>query len=159
MEYEFDVKMTTSALYDFNMHYTYSSPSGIIGTAAGALFLFVFTMTHQLYFLAAGVVIILYLPFSLYSQAARQVKLNPVYKHPLHVKMTDEGVTVSQGEGEISVEWQDCLKATSTNKSIMIYTSRKSAWIFPATEIKDHRARIIEIISTHMPPEKVKIRQ
>ena len=159
MDYEFDVNMTVSALYDYNMHYTYTSASGILGTAAGACFLLLYIGTNSIYYLVAALVLIFYSPVTLYFRSRNQVKLTPMYKHPLHYKMNDEGVTVSQGDDELTVEWKDMIKAQSTNQSIMLYTSKKSAWVFPKSEIGEHRYKLIEIISTHMPPEKVKIKQ
>ena len=37
MEVEFDVQMTSADLYDYMLHHTFTSPSGLIGAVAGAL--------------------------------------------------------------------------------------------------------------------------
>ena len=37
MEVEFDVQMTSKDLYDYMLHHTYGSASGLIGSVAGAL--------------------------------------------------------------------------------------------------------------------------
>ena len=159
MEYEFDVHMTVAALYDYNMYYTYTSASGIIGTAAGACFLLVYFAERNIYLLVAALLLILYSPITLFYRSFKQVKLNPIYKNALHYKMNDEGVVVSTGEEELAVTWDEMYKARSSNQSIMLYTSKKSAWIFPKSEVKEHRVKIIEMISTHMPPQKVNIKQ
>lgn len=159
MEFEFDVKMTTAALYDYNMYHTYTSTSGIIGSVAGAIFLVLFAAYMQPYYLIAGVVILLYTPITLYVNSSKQVKLNPMFKNPIHYKMDDEGVTVSSGDEELKVEWDKMIKAQSTNQSILLYTGKKSAWVFPKKDMGEHRYELIEAISTHMPPEKVKIKQ
>ena len=49
-------------------------------------------------------------------------------------------------------------KATSTGKSIILYTSPVNASIFPRADLKEKEVAVIEMISTHMPPKKVKIR-
>ncbi len=159
MEYEFDVKMTVSALYDYNMHHTYSGSSGIVGTAVGALFIILFAAYMQPYYLIAGIVIIAYTPITLYLSSSKQVKLNPMFRNPIHYRMNDTGVTVSQGGEELTVEWDQMLKAQSTNQSILLYTGKKSAWIFPKKDLGEHRYEVIEIISTHMEPAKVRIKQ
>ena len=46
MKCEFDVRMTTSALYDYNMHHAYTSASGLLGTMVG-IFIF-FMLTYQI---------------------------------------------------------------------------------------------------------------
>lgn len=159
MNHEFDVNMTVSALYDYNMYHTYTSASGIIGSAAGALLLILFAAYMQPYYLAGGIIIILYSPVTLYLNSRRQVKLNPTFKTPLHYVMNDEGVTVSQGEDELMVPWDNMLKAISTNQSIILYTSKTSAWVFPKKDLGQRRYELIEVISTHMSPDKVRIKQ
>jgi len=159
MKLEFDVHMTSTALYDYNMHHTYSGPAGIVGTAFGAMLLILFIAYSQPYYLVGGLVVILYSPIALYINSKKQVKLNPMFKNPLHYVMDDEGVTVSQGDQEISVAWDQMLKAQSTNQSLLLYTSKASAWVFPKSDLGERRYDVIEAISTHMPPEKVKIKQ
>lgn len=159
MRLEFDVNMTTSALYDYNMHHTYTSSAGIIGTAFGALLLVLYMSNMQPAFLVAGVVVILYSPIALYMSAAKQVKLNPMYKKPLHYVMDDAGVTVSQDDNEVTVEWSQIYKATSTNQSLILYTGKTNAWVFPKKELGERRYDVIEAISTHVEPAKVKIKQ
>lgn len=159
MRQEFDVRMTTAALYDYNMHHTYTGSAGIVGTAFGAMLLIIFVSNRQPAFLFAGLVVILYSPVALYLNSRKQVKLNPMFKNPIHYVMDEDGVTVSQGEQEMSASWDQILKAVSTNQSLLLYTSRNSAWIFPKADLGEKRYDIIEMISTHMPPAKVKIKQ
>lgn len=159
MNLEFDVHMTVSSLYDYNMHHTYTGSAGIVGTAFGAMLLVIFASNLQPAFLVAGLVVIFYSPVALYLNSSKQVKLNPMFKNPLHYVMNDEGVTVSQGDQEISVNWDQMLKAQSTNQSILLYTSKNSAWVFPKRDLGEKKYDVIEAISTHMPPNKVKIKQ
>ena len=54
--------------------------------------------------------------------------------------------------------WDQMYKATSTGKSIILYTSRFNASIFPRADLKEKEVAVIEMISKHMPPAKVKIK-
>ena len=72
--------------------------------------------------------------------------------------LTEEGVEVSQGEEVQSQKWEDMYKAVSTKNSIIIYHSKINAWIFPRKDMGALAPRVIEMISTHMPAGKVKIR-
>jgi len=83
---------------------------------------------------------------------------NPAFKQPLHYVLDDEGITVSQGEVSQSQSWENMYKAISTNKSIIVYTSPVNATIFPRRAMGQDTVRYIEMICTHMPPAKVKIR-
>ena len=157
---EFDVKMTTSALYDYNMRHTYSSASGLIGTTVGALLLIGFSLdTRYIVMLVAGLVIILYNPVVMFVRSRKQILLNPAFKKPLHYRLDDDGVTVSNGEEEMTVEWENMYKAYSTNQSIVLATGKMNAWIFPKKDLGTAKDELIRMISTHMPPEKVKIKQ
>ena len=160
MKCEFDVRMTTAALYDYNMHHAYTSASGLLGTMVGILLIIGFFMnTDYLPMLVAGLIIILYMPVTLYTRAKKQMLLNPAFKKDMHYTMDDEGVTVSDGSDEMKVEWKDMYKAYSTNQSIILATGKMNAWIFPKKDLKEDRYAIIEMICTHMPPNKVKIKQ
>jgi hypothetical protein len=158
MELEFDVKITASAMYDYLLYHTYTSLSGLLGTIVGVFLIMAFVATKYPIYLIAGLVLILYLPCTLFLRANQQVVNTPAFKKPLHYKMTDDGISVSQGESEEKQSWDSCYKAVSTSKSIIVYTSRTTASIFPKSDLGDKKDALVQIISTHMPPQKVKIR-
>lgn len=158
MEIEFDVKIDAGVLYDYMLHHTYNSSAGILGTAVGALMIVAFMMRQSVLFLIAGIVILAYLPWALFIKSRQQALMTPAFKKPLHYKLDEEGITVSQDDSEEKQEWGQMYKAVSTGKSIIVYTSRVNASIFPKKDLGENRAKVIEIISTHMPPSKVKIR-
>lgn len=155
---EFDVKVTAGVLYDYLLYHTYTSLSGMLGTLVGVFLIMAFVSTKYVIYLIAGVVLIAYLPGALFLRAMQQVQNTPAFKKPLHYKMTDEGISVSQGENEENQSWDSCVKAVSTGRSIILYTSRTAASIFPKRDLGDKREALIQMISTHMPPKKVKIR-
>lgn len=158
MEMEFDVKVTAGVLYDYLLYHTYTSLSGMLGTLVGVFLIMAFVSTKYVIYLIAGVVLIAYLPGALFLRAMQQVQNTPAFKKPLHYKMTDEGISVSQGENEENQSWDSCVKAVSTGRSIILYTSRTAASIFPKRDLGDKKEALIQMISTHMPPKKVKIR-
>ena len=158
MEIEFDVKIDAGVLYDYMLHHTYNSAAGILGTVVGALMIIAFSMGRGVLFLIAGIVVLAYLPWTLFIKSRQQALMTPAFKKPLHYKLDDEGITVSQDDSEEKQEWGQIYKAVSTGKSIIVYTSKVNASIFPKKDLGENRAKVIEIISTHMPPSKVKIR-
>ncbi|MCM1135320.1 MAG: YcxB family protein [Clostridium sp.] len=158
MEVEFDVKITPGVLYDYMLYHSYTSASGLIGGIAGALLIVAFFMGYGALFLVFGIIILVYLPWTLFIKSRQQYLSNPAFKNPLHYTMTDEGVAVSQGEETQSQKWEDMHKAVSTPRSLILYTSPVNASIFPKKDLGDKAAGVIEMISTHMPPKKVKIR-
>ncbi len=158
MELELDVKITSSDLYDYLLYHTYTGFSGMLGTLVGVFLIMAFISTQYFIYLIAGVVLIAYMPCSLFLKAKQQALNNPVFKEPLHYKMTAEGISVSQGENEETQGWESCVKAVSTARSIILYTSRTTASIFPKRDLGEKKESLIQMISTHMPPKKVKIR-
>ena len=112
----------------------------------------------QWIFLIGGIALLLYLPWILLIKSRQQALSNPVFQQPLHYVLDEQGITISQGETSTCQAWEDMVKAVSTGRSIIVYTSRVNATIFPKNQMGDKRAAVIEMISTHMPPKKVKIR-
>lgn len=155
---EFDVKIKSGDLYDYMMKHTYSSPSGLLGSTVGAIMILVGLAKMYVLFIILGAVLLLYLPYTLFIKSKRQ-SLNPVFQKPLHYVVNDEGITVSQGVVKETVKWESMYKATSTTKSIILYTSKVNAWIFPKRDLNDQTVGMIQMISTHMDASKIKIRQ
>ena len=155
---EYDVKITDKELYDYMMVHSYNSASGIMGSCLGGLMVVVALMNGHWIYLICGVVLLLYLPFNLKIKSKQQILNNPSFKESLHYRLDDEGITISQGEQSQSQKWSDMYKAISTGKSIIVYTSKVSATIFPRKQLGDDVIKVIEMISTHMSPKKVKIR-
>ena len=158
MEVEFDIQIKPGDLYDYMLYHTYTGLSGLIGAVAGALMLVAGLRGAGILFVAAGMVILLYLPGSLFLKSRQQFLANSAFRKPLHYKMTEEGIEVSQGEETQSQKWEDMYKAVSTVKSVIVYTSPVNAAIFPKRELGDLTPGVIQMISTHMSSKKVKIR-
>ncbi len=183
MELEFDINITPGVLYDYMLSHMYRTPSGIIGAAVGALMIIAFCMTLKPPYLIVGIVIIAYVPWTLFIKSRQQYLANPAYKKPLHFKMDDDGITVSQrenttvsqedgdgtdsspavkedaaGADSSSVSWADVYKAVSSPSSILIYTGKANAFMLPKKDLGDKKTAVIQMISTHVEPSKVKIR-
>ncbi len=158
MQIQFDVKMTTGKMYDYMLHHTFTSFQGILGEAVGVLLIAAFVASGKWLYLIAGVTVVLYLPVALYMNAKKQILLSPVFKEVLHYTLTEEGITIRVGDEEDSQEWKDMCKAISTGKSIIVYTSKRNASIFPKSDLGDQKMAVIEMISRHMDPKKVNIR-
>lgn len=155
---ELDVKIESKDLYDYMLRHSYNSGAGILGSCFGALFIVFAAMTGQWLYLVFGAVLLLYLPWTLYIRSKKQILSNPSFQKPLHYRLDGEGITISQGEESLQYLWGDMYKAVSTGRSIILYTSRVNATIFPRRQMGDQALAVIEMISTHMPPGKVKIK-
>ena len=152
------VKIEAGDLYDYMLMHSYNSPAGVVGSTFGAILILFAIMTEQWIFLVLGVVMLLYLPWTLFIKSRRQILSNPSFQEPLDYILDEEGLTVSQGEAMEKMAWEDMHKAVSTGRSIILYTSPVNATLFPKRQLGDQKMAVIEMISTHMPPKKVKIR-
>ena len=157
--YEVDVHMNTTVLYDYMLRHTYTSPWGLVATLLGFMALMFFLKGAGGLYLVIGIVMIVYLPWNLFLTARKQAITNEAFQRPLHYTFAEEGVYVSQGETVQMQAWKDMYKAISTPRSIVLYTSKVNASVFPRADLGDDTALVIELISRHMPPKKVKIRQ
>ena len=155
---ELDIKIEAGDLYDYMLRHSYNSSSGILGSALGAVMVIVALAKSQWLFLIGGLALLLYLPWVLFIKSRQQILNNPVFKEKLHYKLDDEGLTITQGNAEDKQSWADMHKAVSTGRSIILYTSKVNATIFPRRELGDQKTAVVEMISTHMPPDRVKIR-
>lgn len=158
MKIEFDVKMTTNKMYDYMLRHTFTSFSGIVGEMLGILLVVGFFVTGKWLYLPAGIVVVFYQPVSLYMRSKKQVVSNEVFKTPLHYVLDDKGITVSSGENTDSLEWDKMYRAVSTMRSIVLYTTRVNACIFPKEDLGDQKDDVIKMICTHMDPKQVNIK-
>lgn len=155
---EMDVKISANDLYDYMLKHAYSGMQGLLGSCVGALFIVAAVMTERWPFVIFGAVLLLYLPCTFFLRSRKQVLTNPSFHQPLHYLLNEEGLTVSQEEVSVFFDWKDMVKAVSTNHSIILYTSLVNATIFPKKQLGDKLPMVIEMIETHMEPEKVKIK-
>lgn len=158
MEVSFEVKITPQILYDYLLYHMYSSLSGALGNIVGALFVVSFFMNGKIWYLIAGLIILCYLPWTLFLRAKKQYLSNPAFQEPIHYILGESGMEISQKEQSEHVSWDQMYKAISTQRSIILYTSPVNASIFPKRDLGEHIPALIEVLSTHMPTKKVKIR-
>lgn len=159
----FDVNMDKNVLYDYMVHHAYSSAGGVLGTCFGFMGVLMFYRSYQLgeanwLFLIIGLLLIFYMPINLKYKAFAQMKLTEAFQKPLHYELDENGITVSQDDTSETIEWDRCLKAVSTRLSIVVYTGKRNASVFPRKDLGDKLPALVATISQNMNPKKVKIR-
>ena len=121
-ELEFDIQIKSGDLYDYMLHHAYHGVQGLLGACIGALAVLVFLGNRQFIYLIAGIVILGYLPWSLFLKSKRQALNNAAFQKPLHYMMNEEGITVSQEGNTEFQKWEDMCRAIATGRSIIVYT-------------------------------------
>lgn len=157
MEMELDVQITKRDLYDYQLYHAYTSPSGLFGTIVGCLFVVGFINTGTPLYLVIGAFIILYFPWTLHIRAASQAQ-SPVFRKPLHYKLSEEGLEISTEEEKQLVAWESITKASATGKTIMLYTSKVNAFLFPKRVLGERSGEFVKVVSRYVAPEKMKIK-
>ena len=156
---EFDVHINSGDLYDYMMRHTYNGFSGLFGSLVGALMVVAGIYVNSPLMIIAGVILLCYLPWTLFLKSKQQMLANPAFKEPLHYLMDEEGIHVTQKDTTEMQQWDSIVKAVSTGRSIIVYTSKVNACIFPKRDLGDHTSLLIQVLSTHLPAKKVKIKQ
>lgn len=160
MDIEFDVKVTAPVLIDFQMQHSYKQAITIFMTAAGAVLCFLFIsgkQTSPLY-IVIGLIAIFLTPVQNIYNSIIKVKMIEAFQTPLHYKLSEEGIEVSQGEVSQLLEWNQVMKVTGTRKSIFVYSTKRAAFIFPRKEMDHQTEDVIRMIAAHIEPKKLKLR-
>ena len=162
---QFEVKMTDKIMYDFLLYNNYTHMSGIFGALLGVVGLWIGIRNASagnaqtaLFGFAVAFIFLILTPLNLRKTAKRQVAGTEMFQKPLKYELNEEGITVRQGEQEAANAWAEFSKAVSTNRAVIVYVTRMRALIFPKESMDGQYEEIVKMISTHMPPAKVKIR-
>lgn len=164
MKAEFDIKMTTGMMYHFLLYHAYHGFSGIFSIVAGAALLVYYFAAlgngganHWIYALF-GALFLVYQPWTLYTQAVRQAKLNPVFKKPLHYVLSEEGMTVTQGEATSEMKWDAVQKVRETSKCILVYTGSRNACILVKAQMGPQEGYARELLKKKVPGKLLKLK-
>ena len=160
-EVKFSVQVTVKDMFAFLMHHSYRGGSLIADAIVtfGAIGLLVAgfgkgdpVKTVALIFVAMLFTVIH--PLQLYSKARKQVKNNEVFKKPLEYVLNEEGITLSQGEQNQSITWEDVYQVKEYKSQILVYTGRVYAFIWPKSALTMCETEVKELFKTHL-SEKV----
>ena len=165
MNVKFDVKMTKNAMFDFMLYTSYTSLGGILGVVLGGLTLLIGirqvmadNLSGAAMFFVVSLVFLVFTPLNMKAKAGLQVANTPMFQKPITYELTEDGVIISQEDASATVKWDEIQKAVSTNKSVILYVTKIRAFIFPKESLGEQYSVAVKMISTHVPPKKVKIR-
>lgn len=160
---ETDIRITVGDLYDYNLRHSYSQAATLLATAVGlaGIAIGIYSRENMQYWILmviVGVLLVFYTPFVLLLRSSQTVALNSAMKESFHYVFDENGITVSQGDKSETHPWDSVVKAVSTGRSIIIYTSRVSATVLPRKQVGEAMPLLIQTISTYIDPKKNKIR-
>lgn len=163
MKAKFEIQITTGSMYRFLMYHAYHEISGRFSIVAGIVLLALYAWAlsgesvNSWIYLLFSILFFVYQPWTLYTQAAKQAKLNPVFKKPLEYFVSDDGIVVTQGKESNEAKWENVLKVRETKQSILVYTHPKSAFIWVKAQMGAQEPAVRELICAHVDAKKVKL--
>ncbi|MGN0243082.1 MAG: YcxB family protein [Lachnospiraceae bacterium] len=157
MKYEIQVTMKPEYMRAFQFRHNYTKVSGILGVLISivALVMCVLrwpTMTGQeraLLLLIAALFLIVQ-PLMLLKNAGKQVRNNPIFRESIGYEISDEGITVKQGEEAVAVGYENIRKCVFMKKQLVVYTSAVHAFIMPYEDMGECKDSILNMIETGM---------
>ncbi len=155
---EVEVKLRTTDLYDYNLRHSYTSLAGILATIVGIVGV-AYGIYAKYYLLAiVGSILIVYTPLILIVKVNQAFIITPALKDPFTFVFDEDGLTVAQGDKTHLYPWGEMVKAVSTSKSIILYTTKYNATIIPRDQAGEKLPLVIQAISANIDPKKNKIR-
>lgn len=134
------VKLKTSDMFCFLMHYTYVSLAGIVGVlfSIGAAVLLVYMwdsldIAYRFLLLVCALLFTVINPMLLWRRAKRQVRTSPALKEPITYEFSENGVNMSMGKEKADLAWTDFYKINNIAGRYILYTSRIRSNIVPAS--------------------------
>ena len=157
--YEIDVQIKASDLYDYSLRHSYTSLGGLLSTIVGVLMIYAyFAKNASALYLIFGLIVVFYIPINLFLMS-RQQAMQETFQKPLHYAFYENGMEVSQDDLKEMIGWDYIVKAVATSKSIIVYTGKNRASIFPRRDLQPDATALIRVLSTHVDPKKMKIKQ
>ena len=155
MEAKFSVTMTVGDMYRFLLRHAYISKSGVFSLliSLGALVLFIVQYDtldpfKRMCLLLVAALFTIIFPIQMSLQAAKAVKLNPVFQKPLEYVINDDGISVCQGDENVLLPWSGVFRTMETKTQIVIYSSARNAFILPKNQLKEQAEIVSKLIES-----------
>lgn len=166
MKTEFDIQLQPVDMYRYNLYHTYTSLSGylsillsLIAFAAAVKTWGEVTLVYTVIYLALGVLLLFYVPVTLYLRSKQQVLASPVLKNVLHYTVDDTGVTTSQGEASSTLAWDQVYRVVATKHNILICINPRNAFIIPRAQVAEEYQTIRQIAKKHLEKYRFKMKE
>lgn len=165
MPLEFDIKLASRDMFLFNMYQTYSGFSGISSIVfAIALFgLSVYTygevaLTNTVMYVLFGVILLLYMPVTLWLRAKQTLKASPVLSNELHYLINEDGFTVTQGEASGVLSWKQVYKMVATKHLVLVYSNRINAYVIPRRQLGEQYVPLAKLVREKLPKYRFRMK-
>jgi hypothetical protein len=149
---------------NFKLYHNYHSVSGIATLIFGIICLVICVVSYGSYNIAYTVMVAffglfftVYTPIGMKLKVRKQMKKVQGFSEPVKYTVTEEKITLSQGEVSENLNWDEIFKMKATGSSIILYISAVRANIIPYRCLGDSAEGFIEIAEKKLTPYQVKL--
>ena len=168
MPIEFDIKLKSKDMFRFNMYQTYTGFSGLSSILFSVLLFglagYTFytsggeALSKILIYIFAGILLLVYMPVTLWMRSRQSLKASPVLSNPLHYHVDKDGITVTQGESSGVLAWKQIYKMVSTKHLVLIYSNRINAYVIPRSQLGEQYIPLAKLATDKLPKFRVKMK-
>ena len=165
MKVTFDVSLTSNHVFKFNIYQAYRGMQGIISILFPAVLIGVvigkyedFGPANALMYIAFAIVLLLYLPVSLWLRSKKALITNEALAKPLHYEFSEETICVSQEEENAEFKWENIYKMVATKSMVLIYTNRINAFIIPREQLQGTYLDLAKLAKSKLDRSRVSMR-
>lgn len=165
MPIEFDVDLKAEDMFRFNMYQTYTGFSGIVSILLSVLIfgMAIYTygevsISYTVMYVFFGIVLLAYLPITLWLRAKQSIKASPVLGNTLHFLVDEDGFTVTQGEASGVLAWSQIYKMVATGKLVLVYSSRVHAYVIPRRQLGEYYVPLAKLAAAKLAKYRMKMK-
>lgn len=157
-----EIKLTAKDLWKFSLYHAYGG-SRVIFPAIFSLAAFYLlitawstsTVAYRIMILVCSLVFTVWQPLLLYLKSGKQAK-NPRIQNGMTLSFDEEGIIVSQGEENLSLNWEDVRQGERIGDMTILYMDRIRAYLLPDSCMAEKKAEITGLIKEKLPPARRK---
>lgn len=166
MKVTFDIKLSAKDIFKFNMYQAYRGMQGLISTLIPLVIIGTviwkyndFGLANALLYIGMAIVLVIYLPASLWLRSNRAIKTNEALAKPLHYEFSEENICVSQEDQNVEFQWENIYKMIATKSMVLIYTNRMNAYIIPREQMQEQYVDLATLAQSQLAKFRVKMKK
>lgn len=168
MPIEFDIKLKAKDMFRFNMYQTYTGFSGwssiIFSIALMGLAGYTYytqgdaVLPRILLYVCASILLLVYMPVTLWLRAKQSIKASPVLSETLHYHVDEDGFTVTQGEASGVLAWKQIYKMVAIKHLVLVYSGRLNAYVIPRSQLGEYYIPLAKLATSKLPKFRVRMK-
>lgn len=161
---EFQTRITEQDLMNFKVYHNYHSVGGVAGALFGVIALIIcvvsinqVNISYTLMMGFFGLFFTVYTPIGMKRKVKQQMKSVAAFQEPVRYTVTEEKITLRQGEVTEEMLWDDIFKIKCTGKSLVLYITSVRANIIPLRDIGQEAELFLQIAEKKLRPFQIKV--